>query len=676
MKFYPLLQLKWSILTIASIVFSGCVFTSQVRESRKNKNNPIEEVNQEIIVEEVEDVASEAPVDTEKKIQSDSIIWYHPNPWWRVKTIPFAVSADSFQYRMMRPQYGYPEYMMTNGKVDNNVWLQWMASNQMHNETRFGGHAWGGVINANKALFTAHPEYLAEIDGKRPGIGKAGKFCVTNKDVHQLYADYIMNLFKKDPSRKFASIEPSDGAGFCTCTSCKKIGAPENQVFFFANQVAEKVSQLYPDKYLNLYAYNLHSETPPFKLHKNILVAVIPTGFQTLYPHQYMMLKWAGFHKPLYWRDYFGIPQWTSDLPRINVETFLTRTNMARRLGYEAIIMESGINLNAALLSVLFHAIWMNPELSMETVTEQFLRDCFPQSYLPMKRLFTRWHNTWLKEDEVNAALFDLKEASQLATHPSEKERLNDIKAYVHYIALLYEWMPVKDNATAAAVFYDYIFLMSTRNLIHTKGILKIYNKHLPTPELKKKYHESSLKTVQTPYLDAATIEKNFQADLKKFPPVKIDFSPLYTNALASLPFQTSDYSTSLKLSVKARQEFKIITDSNFVVELNPGTTTKTETAAFITIANHDYSFAITKEMKSGDKWKVNVPKKDAYIISMHRINTAVMELKGRFIPVLGDEIVKKSFVKLYTFQNGQWKKIGPEEKILHTTPHFFLLNR
>lgn len=676
MILFQYLNRKWTILTIATLICSGCVLTNQIGESRKSNQNPITETVQEIIVEESEQVEENVPPIAEKKVQEDSVIWYHPNPWWKIKTLPFKVSADSFEYRMMRPQYSYPEYIHTNGMVDKTTWTEWMSANKMYNDMRFTGHAWGAMINANKAAFTAHPEYLAEIDGARPGIGKAGKFCVTNASVQQLYADFIIQQFKKDPERKFASIEPSDGAGFCTCAKCKKVGAPENQVFFFANQVAEIVSKSYPDKYLNLYAYNLHSETPPFKLHKNILVAVIPTGFQTLYPHQYMMLKWAGFHKPLYWRDYFGIPQWTSDLPRINVETFLTRTNMARRLGYEAIIMESGINLNAALLSVLFNAIWMNPALKMEDLTEKFVRDCFPQSYQPMKRLFTRWHNTWLKEDEVAAALFDLKEASQLATQAAERERLNDIKAYVHYIALLHEWMPKKDEPAAAQVFYDYIFQMSTRNLIHTKGILRIYNRHLPNPELAKKYHESALKADIIPFLDAATIEKNFQADLKKFPPVKIDFTPLYTDALASLPYQSNDYSKSFKFTIRARQEFRIVTDSSFVVELNPGSTTKSESAAFVTIANQDYSFAVTREMNSGDKWKVNVPKRDAYIISMHRLNSAVMDIKGRFIPILGDEIIKKSFTNLYTFRNGEWKKIGPEEKILNTTPHYFLLNR
>jgi hypothetical protein len=240
----------------------------------------------------------------------------------------------------------------------------------------------------------------------------------------------------------------------------------------------------------------------------------------------------------------------------------------------------------------------------------------------------------------------------------------------------MYEWMPKKDDPAAAQVFYDYIFQMNTRNLIHTNGILKIYNRHLPNPELAKKYHESALKTVKMSFLDAATIQKNFQADLKKFPPVKIDFMPLYTDALASLPFQNNDYSKAFKCDIRARQEFRIVTDSSFVLELNPGSNTKSESAAFVTIANHDYSFAVTREMNSGEKWKVKVPKKDAYIISMHRLNAAVIEVKGRFIPILGDDIVKKSFTNLYTFRNGEWKKIRAEEKTLNTTPHYFVLNR
>jgi hypothetical protein len=350
---------------------TSCVFIQQIREGKKGNEMVSNHTEEEIADVNPEDTKSgmlNVNNTTVQQAVSDTAqyIWYHPNPWWKIKTEPFPVSADSFQYRMMRPQHGFPLFYHNDTTYDLITWVKWMNHNKMYNIKEFGGHVWGGAIKMFRDEFQAHPEYLAELNGIRVGVEKSSKFCVSNEEVFHLFMKYCHEVMKKNPNRKFLSVEPSDGAGFCQCSGCAKLGSISNQVFHFAKLVADSMSKVYPDVQINLYAYNLHSDTPGFKLPHNLVVAVAPNGFQYIYRPNMMLIEWAKHHSNLYLRDYFGIPQWTGDLPRIHVPTYITRTELMKSLGYKAIIMESGINLNAAILSVLFNAIWMNPELKWD----------------------------------------------------------------------------------------------------------------------------------------------------------------------------------------------------------------------------------------------------------------------------------------------------------------------
>lgn len=88
------------------------------------------------------------------------------------------------------------------------------------------GHNWAAF--PSRAVLRAHPEYLAERNGRRltvPADDQAPfepKFCTTNPGLVKAYADGAIDWLRQNPNQRFVAISPSDGGGWCECPECSK----------------------------------------------------------------------------------------------------------------------------------------------------------------------------------------------------------------------------------------------------------------------------------------------------------------------------------------------------------------------------------------------------------------------------------------------------------------------
>lgn len=680
MKFMQISIRLFTTLFFLSFLTS-CLFTQQIREGRKNSE--IVQVYNEEQSDDRQAVDKESSELNVKIVTAQPVsdtaqyVWYHPNPWWKIKTEPFPVSADSFKYRMMRPQHGFSLFYHNDSTYDLSTWINWMNHNKMYNINEMSGHIWGSVIKKYFPEFEAHPEYLAEISNIRPGVTKSNKLCVSNRAVLNIFMKHCHDLMAKNINRKFISVEPSDGGKFCECSECQKLGGISNQVFHFAKLVADSMNKVYPDVQIHLYAYNFHSDTPSFKLPHNLIVAVAPAGFQSIYRYNMMLIEWAKHHNNLYLRDYFGIPQWTGDLPRIHVPTYITRTQLMRSLGYKAIIMESGINLNAAILSVLFNAMWLNESLSWDFIFNKFIHDCFPQSKVPIKRLFTRWHNHPFSQNEIGYALYDLEEAESVITDTDELMRLRDLQAYVHMFGLWHNWINDQQDITKLSLYFDYVYELGTRNLVNSRALYKSYERKFPrSSDLLKKYEVSNKPKDWAKYLVNDRIKKNFIDDKRIYGTELNDYVILEPQTIKRINFLPDDYFTNMSFSLRIRQEMQLLTEKSLLISLNKSILNGLNQPALITISNSDYSFTKSKLMNVGEKWLIDLPEKNLYIVSMHRSNLCNIEFDGNFIPIYTGELSIPVKDKVYSFQNDAFEKIEWNSMIHKTTPYKFILNR
>jgi len=175
----------------------------------------------------------------------------------------------------------------------------WQRRNRMGQgvPVRFG-HSFLRVMPAAD-YFETHPDYFALQDGKRiPN----GQLCTTNEDVIEIFADAAISAFDEDPDLKSFSLSPNDGYNWCHCDACEALDSPEargtergkaDRVVTFANEVARRVKERHPDRWLAFYAYAGCVKPPTYAdPDDNVLVVLTHYIMDSLRPIDAPDSKW------------------------------------------------------------------------------------------------------------------------------------------------------------------------------------------------------------------------------------------------------------------------------------------------------------------------------------------------------------------------------------------------
>ncbi|MHC4871662.1 MAG: DUF4838 domain-containing protein [Planctomycetota bacterium] len=161
----------------------------------------------------------------------------------------------------------------------------------------FGHHNFGMLLPEGEYL-EQRPDFYALIDGERKRPGQLD-WCLTNEELIGTVAERLLELIEVTPESDAVSLWPNDGlAPVCQCEECRKIIRPEDEeelepgvaypgrwgrkglkakqrlYLYMANQVAEKLAKVYPQKKLSIIAYGDLTEPPltDIEIHPNIVV--------------------------------------------------------------------------------------------------------------------------------------------------------------------------------------------------------------------------------------------------------------------------------------------------------------------------------------------------------------------------------------------------------------------
>lgn len=379
-------------------------------------------------------------------------------------------------------------------------WMDWQRRNRFGGEYFLSGHSGEAFNIACKETLLAHPEYLAEIDGKRAEWSIGGKFDPSNPDAVKLYVDYILENFRRQrqqqpdsPYSYAASVDPSDGGGHCNCSKCQEMfgpaGKPEfrsNQVFHVANQAAKAIRAEFPDAYVNLYGYNEHAAVPSIELEPNILVMIIPYAFQRtgLSPEQFIA-AWGKKLSRMSIYDYWSITDWAHCLP-----VFDYRHDSARKIRYwhehniEAFNGESTFSIGAMgpAWYVASRLLW-DPSIDEQAIADEFVNLSFGPAKDPMRRMLDRWAGGYMpSRQELAMSFADIEQARQLAAADADVlNRVNDFATYVQYLRLWQEYQMAQRNAANApdAVVKTRRPLLTFIWRIYDSAVVHTYREHV-----------------------------------------------------------------------------------------------------------------------------------------------------------------------------------------------------
>ena len=319
------------------------------------------------------------------------------------------------------------------------------------------GHAWHRIADENNTILLEHPEYFAEVGGKRivpTTIGKDGKkringvfskFELGNPVVRKMFVDHALNYFRRNPEAEMVSLSPTDGGGFSQSEESRKLGSISDAVYGMVNEVAREVAREFPGKMVGCYAYRETAGPPSFPLESNVYVEVATLFNMSDYSTEQLMEMWPTRVKNMGVYRYFSYyDAGGSDMPGGPISS-IEWTRSAIRGDYRhnvAAIFAQSSNAFAMQMRgylVATRLMW-NPEADVDAILADFYDKAYGPAAAPMKRFHERVGRDRKKEINLyvlGAAFRDVDEATRLAKNrPDVLARLSDLKQYLRWTHL------------------------------------------------------------------------------------------------------------------------------------------------------------------------------------------------------------------------------------------------
>lgn len=330
------------------------------------------------------------------------------------------------------------------------AWELYQRQNLLGGDIRLGGHVGEAFALKHKAEWLKHPEYLAETNGQRQvwTPNAIVKLCASNPGLQTLWVrnrvDDLRAQLKVNPRVRSVSVEPSDGGGHCECAACRKLGSVSDRVFTLANLAALEVQREFPGKFVNLYAYNEHAAPPNIAIEPNVIVSIVPYGFQRtgMAPEEFI-LAWEKKCGTLAMYDYWNIPDWSRNLPDMAPQSVVDKIRFWNKHHVKYFLAEStycggSMGLNWYLGTRL---LW-NPKQDEAAIIDDYFQQAFGPAQAPIRDMYGRWGADFILSDhELGLSFRDLRRAMALTNDAAIVARLVDLGRYVHVMGLWYEYL-------------------------------------------------------------------------------------------------------------------------------------------------------------------------------------------------------------------------------------------
>jgi len=191
--------------------------------------------------------------------------------------------APDFEVRVLQDvREELPEWFEDRELVRKWMHTQKLPCKQFDGYALGWGHSWNDYIT--EEALAEHPEWRAIPASMTqrwvPARHAAVKYCTTNREMLQAFAQGVMGRLEQQPTRISAAISPSDGGAFCTCEDCAPLidqdphGWPSHSraVLQFYNDIAQIVCARYPERQLPGYVYYNYMYPPAeiVEMHPNV----------------------------------------------------------------------------------------------------------------------------------------------------------------------------------------------------------------------------------------------------------------------------------------------------------------------------------------------------------------------------------------------------------------------
>lgn len=330
--------------------------------------------------------------------------WWTPTENYIPRKSTFDVPKQNIVYV---PPFNYREHFTIDVR-ENPVFATIMRENGQHQTQteEWGGHyqILGWVHTYSQLLppekyFHDHPDWYSDpangdkpctAASKMPAAGNT-QLCLSNPEVVDELSKQALAWIEKNPEAGYISISQNDNTHFCRDAASVKLveeeGSQEAPILKFANEVAEKIHQRYPDFLVETLAYH-GAEKPPKTIRpaKNVLIRLASSSADFGHPlnsdwnreTRDNVLEWSKIAPRLFVWNYITNfsasmlphPNWTG----LGADLKFFADNNVKGVFEQGDSYTNGVGDFVQLRTWLIAKLMWNPDLNQEQLTDKFLR--------------------------------------------------------------------------------------------------------------------------------------------------------------------------------------------------------------------------------------------------------------------------------------------------------------
>ena len=318
--------------------------------------------------------------------------------------------------------------------------------------------------------FASHPEWFAEIDGRR--VGFRSQPCLTNPDVRRICTEEVLKRIEVSYPKgvRRYGVSQNDWGGRCRCASCAAVDrremSPSGTLIEFVNHIAEAVERRYPDVVIQTLAYT-YTRRPPKTLapRRNVQVCLCTIECDFARPiassraienrlTRQAIERWGAVSPSLAVWDY------ATDFacylhPWPNLESLQPNLRLFRYCGVRQVFEQNdggGVNDIWADIRAWLLAKWMwNPDADADALLARCFRDCFGPAAPDVRRCFDELHRCPRDVKRFPMGCFELVNAPGLPD-----ACLDRVAAHLARAAERAKGTPYADNVLRARLPVDF----------------------------------------------------------------------------------------------------------------------------------------------------------------------------------------------------------------------------
>jgi hypothetical protein len=409
---------------------------------------------------------------------------------WKVPQISY-YEEPAFSYRAIdyceayRPEFSLPR------KINSQ---RFNRSRQPGGYERFWLEHSFEIFLPPDVFFNEHPEYFSLRDGQRKR--EKSQLCLTNTDVLKIITRRTKEFIRQNPDYRIYNVAQNDNQNYCTCKDCKAIVDEQESesglMLWFVNQVAEKVKEEFPDKYIGTFAYQ-YTRKPPKNIVPDDNVYVILCSIECDFSHPFShpnneyflrdLKQWSDIAPNIFIWDYvvnyrhYLIPHPNFGILQDNIRILKDHqvTGVLAQANYQSLGGEF-----ARLRSYLLAKLLWNPQMDINAEIDNFINNYYGSSAGYVMEYFdlvqslvneqtqisfaTKLTNPIYSSEFIKEARTILDKAIESADNELIRTRVEEVELGILYMEII----NASDDAVKSGKLKKFLKIAKERNITMT----------------------------------------------------------------------------------------------------------------------------------------------------------------------------------------------------------------